>query len=67
MLDTITGTDRLRPKWAPPAPQIALARLEGWRAVRHPALVLGAVVGALLSLWPWLDGVQPTQRWVNET
>jgi len=62
MTDTITGIARRQN-----SPHVALALVETWRAVRHPAILLGAAVGAVLLIGPWLDLVEPTQQYVNET
>ena len=62
MVDTIGLAARITG-----GPTRALAGVEALRAIRHPLFVLGALIAAVATFRPWVDGSPPSQDWQNQT
>jgi hypothetical protein len=56
----VDTTDRVAPQTT-----LALSIAEGKWLLRHPVLLAGAALGALLSIQPWLAG-EPAQDWETQ-
>jgi hypothetical protein len=55
--DPVVTTHRVAPQT-----MLAISIAEGKRLLRHPVLLAGAALGAVLSIQPWLGG-EPAQDW----
>jgi hypothetical protein len=58
--DPVVTTERVGPQT-----MLALSIAEGKRVLRHPVLLAGAALAALLSIQPWLGG-EPAQDWETQ-